>query len=75
MSSTDDHAQKVLLEQLAELQPQLARELLLNCYKVEREHQFARDADVVIGQLRRLIERALDEESGPESAKQKSRTP
>lgn len=74
MSSTDDHAQKVLLEQLAELQPKLARELLLNCYKVEREHQFARDADVVISQLRRLIERALDEESGPESAKQKPRT-
>jgi len=62
MSSTDDHAQKVLVELLMELRPQLPRDLLLKCYKVEREHQFDRDEHVAVLQLRRLIELALDAE-------------
>ena len=64
MSANDDHAQKVLLEQLLALRPQLSKDLLLTCYRIEREHQFDREADVVVSQLRRAVERALDDDAG-----------
>ena len=69
MSSTEDHAQRVLLEQRDQLGLPVAKELLLACYRIEREHQFDRDADVVMAQLRATVARAVDDEIGPGSTK------
>lgn len=68
MSSSDDHAQTVLLDQLQELHPDIPRDLLLTCFRIEKEHQFDREMDVVLNQLRRVVNQALDNETGPLSS-------
>jgi hypothetical protein len=73
MTLPDDHAQAVLLRKLQELYPDLKRDILLNCYRIEKEHQFDNEPEMALARLRTLISSALNDEPNPLSSRQPGR--
>ncbi len=62
MSSTEDKAERVLIEQGLELHPKLPKDLIVACHRAEREHQFDREPDLVVAGIRQLIDHHLQAE-------------
>jgi hypothetical protein len=63
----NDDALEVLMEVYESIKPNLPKQLVEKCYRVEKTYQYEHDREVPLSDLRRLVTIAAEHESEGEN--------